>query len=101
MEITREEMLELAKHETFHLDDMLCPLSREQLRAESWLRGYEFALKYKSLKLDENIAFAIYNFVNEWKSGKYGIVSLSEAIDVHFDPSNYTSINEEIVKEEC
>jgi len=29
MEVTREEMLELAKRETFHLDDRLCPFDRE------------------------------------------------------------------------
>jgi hypothetical protein len=43
MEVTREEMLELAKRETFHLDDRLCPFDRETLRAEAWLQGYEFA----------------------------------------------------------
>ena len=35
MEVSREEMLEFAKMATFHLDDRLCPLSREDLRAEA------------------------------------------------------------------
>ncbi len=43
MEVTREEMIEFAKKETFHLDDRLCPFSREELRAEAWLQGYDFA----------------------------------------------------------
>lgn len=43
MEVTREEMLELARRETYHLDDRLVPFSRETLRAEAWLLGYEFA----------------------------------------------------------
>ena len=47
MEVTREEMLELAKYETYHLDDRLCPLSREDLRAEAWLQGYEFARRHE------------------------------------------------------
>ena len=47
MEVTREEMLELAKYETYHLDDRLCPMSREDLRAESWLQGYEFARRHQ------------------------------------------------------
>lgn len=41
--LTREELLEYAKMATFHLDDRLCPFSREDLRAESWVEGYLFA----------------------------------------------------------
>jgi len=44
---TREEMLDFAKMATFHLDDRLCPFSREDLRAESWLNGYYFAKRHQ------------------------------------------------------
>ena len=53
MEITREEMLELAKYETYHLDDRLCPMSREDLRAESWLQGYDFAKRHQKTAEEE------------------------------------------------
>lgn len=43
----REEMLEFAMRETFHLDDRLCPYSREELRAEAWLMGYYFAKRHQ------------------------------------------------------
>lgn len=43
MEVTREEMLELAQYDTFQLDDRLNPLDRRELRSEAWLKGYEFA----------------------------------------------------------
>lgn len=36
---------------------------------------------------EENV-WRIYNFVNEWKSGKFGEVSLQTALDNHFDDSN-------------
>ncbi len=47
-ELTREELLEFAKLATYHLDDRLCPLSREELRAEAWLQGYEFVKSHTS-----------------------------------------------------
>jgi len=34
--------------------------------------------------LDEDYAWAIYNFVNEWKSGKYGEIALQKAIKDNF-----------------
>ena len=40
-------MIELAKRETFHLDDRLVPFDRETLRAEAWLQGYEFAMRHQ------------------------------------------------------
>ena len=43
MEVTREEMLELAQYDTFQLDDRLKPLDRRELRSEAWLKGYNFA----------------------------------------------------------
>jgi ADP-dependent phosphofructokinase/glucokinase len=46
MEVSREEMLEFAKMATFQIDDRLCPFSREDLRAEAWLEGYEFAKRH-------------------------------------------------------
>lgn len=45
--LTREELLEFAKMATFRLDDRLCPFSREELRAESWLAGYWFARSHQ------------------------------------------------------
>ena len=47
-------MLELAKYETYHLDDRLCPMSREDLRAEAWLQGYGFAKRHQQ-KADEEV----------------------------------------------
>ena len=88
MEVSREEMLEFAKRETFHIDDRLCPLSREDLRAESWLQGYEFAKRHER-KLDEETAWGIYNFINEWKAGNHGEIPLSEAIKADFDAKDY------------
>ena len=38
--------------------------------------------------MKENNAWRIYNFVNDWKSGKFGEVSLQTALDNHFDDSN-------------
>ena len=37
------EMMEFAKAMAYHLDDRLCPYSREELAARAWLEGYEFA----------------------------------------------------------
>lgn len=51
--LTREEMLELAKLDTFHLDDRLCPFSREDLRAEAWLQGYLFARRHQKKEEEE------------------------------------------------
>jgi hypothetical protein len=47
MEVSREEMIDFAKRETFHLDDRLVPFDRETLRAEAWLQGYEFAKRHQ------------------------------------------------------
>ena len=44
---THEEMLELAKRETFRLDDRLVPFDRETLRAEAWLSGYYFVKRHQ------------------------------------------------------
>ena len=44
--LTRDEMLVFAERITFHLDDRLVPFSRETLRSEAWLLGYEFAKSY-------------------------------------------------------
>lgn len=53
--LTREELLEFAKMATFHLDDRLCPFSREDLRAEAWIVGYQFAKRHqKQHEEDEN-----------------------------------------------
>lgn len=53
--VTKEEMMEFAKMATFHLDDRLCPYSREQLRAEAWLTGYNFAKRHEKVSDEENI----------------------------------------------
>lgn len=29
-------------------------------------------------------AWRIYNFINSWKNGKFGVISLTEAIDKYF-----------------
>lgn len=53
--LTREEMLEIAEIVTFDLDDRLVPLSREGLRANAWLEGYNFAKRYEKTSDEENI----------------------------------------------
>lgn len=45
--LSREEMLEFAQLITYNLDDRLVPCSRETLRSEAWLLGYEFAKAHK------------------------------------------------------
>ena len=36
-------------------------------------------------KLTSNYAWCVYNFINAYKNGSFGCVSLQEAIDKHFD----------------
>ncbi len=56
--LAREEMIEFAKMATFHLDDRLCPFSREDLRAEAWLEGYQFAKRHtKESKSNETTEY--------------------------------------------
>lgn len=45
--LTRDEMLDFAEKMSFHIDDRLVPFSREQLRSEAWLAGYDFAKAHK------------------------------------------------------
>lgn len=45
--LTREELLELARETTFHLDDRLAPYSREDLRAMAWIEGFLFAKRHQ------------------------------------------------------
>lgn len=52
--LTREEMLEIAEIVTFDLDDRLVPLSREELRANAWLVGYNFAKRHEKASDEEN-----------------------------------------------
>ena len=44
-----EEMLEFAKEMTFHLDDRLCPYTREELRARAFLMGMDFAKRHAAI----------------------------------------------------
>lgn len=53
--LTREEMLEIAEIVTFGLDDRLVPLSREELRANAWLEGYNFAKRHEKNSDEEDI----------------------------------------------
>ena len=55
-ELKRNEMLELAKVATFHLDDRLVPYSREDLRAEAWLQGFCFAKRHQKTDKEDNAA---------------------------------------------
>lgn len=47
--------------------------------------------------MTEELAWKLYNFMNEWKQGKYGAVPLQKALDEHFsvwrDASNPPPIN--------
>ena len=42
LELTKSELIELARIATFHLDDRLVPYSREDLRAMAWIEGLYF-----------------------------------------------------------
>lgn len=44
---TKEELMEIAKKVTSHLDDRLCPYSREELRAEAWLEGISLVKRHQ------------------------------------------------------
>lgn len=33
--------------------------------------------------LDEDYAWKVYNFINEWKNGKYGEIPLQKALAIH------------------
>lgn len=35
--------------------------------------------------MKEELAWKIYNFINDWKSGKFGEISLQEALDSNTD----------------
>ena len=35
--------------------------------------------------MDEKKAWKVFNFIREWQQGHFGIVSLQEALDSHFD----------------
>lgn len=37
--------------------------------------------------MNEEKAWAVYNFINCWKNGQYGGISLQEALDLHFKPN--------------
>ena len=37
------------------------------------------------MKIDSHIAWRIYNFINAYKNGVFGVVSLQEALDKHFE----------------
>ena len=50
---TREELLELARAVTFHLDDRLVPYSREDLRAMAWIEGFTFTKRHQQKAEDE------------------------------------------------
>ena len=52
---SRAELVEIGKQMTFHIDDRLCPYSREQLRAESWVEGYYFAKRNQEPIIRERI----------------------------------------------
>ena len=41
--------------------------------------------KKKSNVVTEDFAWAIYNFINNWKAGNYGAISLQEALNKDFD----------------
>lgn len=40
--------------------------------------------KITTMRVNEANAWKLYNFINDWKSGKFGIVSLQEAIEDNF-----------------
>lgn len=46
---------------------------------------FEKFRKEKTQAMTEEFAWKVYNFVNEWKGGKFGLVSLQCALDNHFN----------------
>lgn len=35
--------------------------------------------------VSSDFAWAVYNFINEYKAGKYGVITLQQALDLYFD----------------
>ena len=46
--------------------------------------GYKWCMNHPLGVLEEDYVWAIYNFVNDWKSGKYGEIELQKAIKDNF-----------------
>ena len=45
--------------------------------------------RWAMANISEDFAWAIYNFINEWKEGNHGIVSLAEAMKADFSEKDY------------
>ena len=53
LELTKSELIELARIATFHLDDRLVPYSRENLRAMAWIEGFYFVKRHQQADEEE------------------------------------------------
>lgn len=64
-----------------YICDESCYYEPNEGTIEYEIRKLQRKQEPKPFLLDEDFAWKIYNFVNEWKEGKYGIVSLQSAIE--------------------
>lgn len=44
--------------------------------------------------MEADLAWGVYNFINEWKAGNYGETSLQEALDNDFNEGDYVNKKE-------
>ena len=42
--------------------------------------------------MTEDLAWGVYNFINEWKAGNHGEICLQEALDRDFSESDYVRL---------
>jgi len=42
--------------------------------------------------MTEDLAWGVYNFINEWKAGNFGEISLQDALENDFNESDYVSL---------
>ena len=73
--MNREERIEFAAHVWFNSGD-----HTEDGILETYAKGIRHAEDYP----DSDYAWALYNFINEWKAGKFDIITLQDAINTKF-----------------
>ena len=50
---------------------------------EAFVLGARWAYLNPIGTIDEEYAWKVYNFINEWKAGKYGEIPLQKAFAIH------------------
>lgn len=89
---SQQEKLEYIDKQADYVMQSICKSFHKDkpnhLVTTAWRWGFADGIKWNKEHaigvLDEDYAWAIYNFINEWKSGKYGEVELQKAINDNF-----------------